>query len=90
MQTFQSILAKKVSEALAKAGLPEAGELIQATDPRFGDYQTNIALILGKQRGENPRALAEKIIAQLDVSDVSEPPVVAGAGFKTNARHFAR
>jgi arginyl-tRNA synthetase len=81
MQTFQSILAKKLSEALAKAGLPEAGELTQATDPRFGDYQTNVALVLGKQRGENPRALAEKIIAQLDVSDVSDPPVVAGAGF---------
>jgi len=82
MQTFQSILAKKVSEALASAGLPAAaGELTQATDPRFGDYQTNVALVLGKQRGENPRALAEKIVAQLDVSEVSEPPAVAGAGF---------
>jgi arginyl-tRNA synthetase len=82
MQTFQSLLAKKLSDALASAGLPAAaGELTQATDPRFGDYQTNVALILGKQRGENPRALAEKIIAQLDVNDVSEPPAVAGAGF---------
>jgi arginyl-tRNA synthetase len=81
MQTFQSLLAKKLSDALANTGLPAAGELTQATDPRFGDYQTNVALVLGKQRGENPRALAEKIIAQLDVSDVSEPPVVAGAGF---------
>jgi arginyl-tRNA synthetase len=82
MQTFQSLLAKKLSDALASAGLPAvAGELTQATDPRFGDYQTNVALVLGKQRGENPRALAEKIAAQLDVSDVSEPPAVAGAGF---------
>ena len=81
MQTFQSFLAKKLSDALARAGLPTAGELTQATDPRFGDYQTNVALVLGKQRGENPRALAEKIVAQLDVSDVSEPPAVAGAGF---------
>ena len=82
MQTFQSLLAKKLSDALASAGLPAAaGELTQATDPRFGDYQTNVALVLGKQRGENPRALAEKIVAQLDVSDVSEPPAVAGAGF---------
>jgi arginyl-tRNA synthetase len=81
MDTFQSLLAKKLSDALANAGLPAAGELTQATDPRFGDYQSNVALVLGKQRGENPRALAEKIIAQLDVSDVSEPPVVAGAGF---------
>ena len=81
MDTFQSLLAKKLSDALASAGLPAAGELTQATDPRFGDYQTNVALVLGKQRGENPRALAEKIVAQLNVSDVSEPPAVAGAGF---------
>jgi arginyl-tRNA synthetase len=81
MDTFQLLLAKKLSYALASAGFPEAGELTQATDPRFGDYQTNVALVLGKQRGENPRALAEKIVAQLDVSDVSEPPAVAGAGF---------
>ena len=81
METFQSLLAKKLSEALAKAGLPNAGELTPATDPRFGDYQTNAALVLGKQRGENPRDLAEKILAQLDVGDLCEPPVVAGAGF---------
>src|SRR6476660_8911573 len=81
MQTFQSLLAKKLADALASAGLPAAGELTQATDPRFGDDQTNVALVLGKQRGEKPRALAEKIVAQLDVSDMSEPPAVAGAGF---------
>src|SRR5213082_1650412 len=81
METFQSLLTHKLSDGLTRAGLPGAGELTQATDPRFGDYQTNVALILGKQRGENPRAMAEKIVAQLDVSDVSEPPVIAGAGF---------
>src|SRR6476619_1291042 len=82
MQTFQSLLAKKLSDALASAGLPAtAAELTQATDPRFGAYQTNVALVLGKQGGQNPRALAEKIIAQLEVNDVSEPPAVAGAGF---------
>src|SRR5499427_4748614 len=81
MDTFRSLLAKKLSDALASAGLPEAGELTQATDPRFGDYQSNIALVLGKQRGENPRALGEKIVAHLDVDDFCERPVVAGAGF---------
>jgi arginyl-tRNA synthetase len=81
METFQSILAKKLSEALAKAGLLNAGELTPATDPRFGDYQTNAALVLGKQRDDNPRNVAEKILAQLDVGDLCEPPVVAGAGF---------
>jgi arginyl-tRNA synthetase len=81
MQTFQTLLAKKLSDALAKVGLSDAGEVTPATDPRFGDYQTNAALVLGKQRGENPRALAEKIVARLDVADLCEPPAVAGAGF---------
>ena len=81
METFQSLLTKKLYEALAKVGLPSAGELTTATDPRFGDYQTNAALVLGKQRGENPRALAEQIAAQFNADDVCEPPVVAGAGF---------
>jgi arginyl-tRNA synthetase len=81
METFQSLLAKKLSNALAAAGLPDAGELTPATDPRFGDYQTNAALVLGKQRSENPRQVAEKIVGHLNVGDVCEPPVVAGPGF---------
>ncbi|HEV3099081.1 MAG TPA: arginine--tRNA ligase [Candidatus Udaeobacter sp.] len=81
METFQSLLAKKLSNALAAAGLPNAGELTPATDPRFGDYQTNAALVLGKQRGENPREIAEKIVGHLNVGDLCEPPVIAGPGF---------
>jgi arginyl-tRNA synthetase len=81
METFQSILAKRLNQALAKAGFPSAGEVTQAADPRFGDYQTNAAMILGKQRGENPRKVAGDIIQCLDVGEISETPTVAGAGF---------
>ncbi len=81
METFQRILAARVSEALQKAGLPEAGDVTPATDSRFGDYQTNAALILGKQRGENPRNVAAAIIKHVEVSDLTDPPAVAGAGF---------
>src|SRR5712692_9916221 len=81
METFQTLLAKRLVDALAKAGFPNVGELTQATDSRFGDYQTNAALILGKQRGENPRDVGAKILERLDVSDLSEPPTVAGPGF---------
>ena len=49
--------------------------------PRFGDYQTNAALVLGKRRGENTREVAQKIIEHLNVSDLCEPPVIAGPGF---------
>src|SRR5437868_7706706 len=81
MKTFQRRLSERVSEALKKAGLPEAGELTPATDARFGDYQTNAALILGKQGGDNPRNVAAKILENLDVTDLGEPPTVAGPGF---------
>jgi arginyl-tRNA synthetase len=81
METFQSLLAKKLADALNAAGFENAGELTQATDPRFGDYQTNAALVLGKRRGENPRTVAEKILQHLDVADWCEAPTVAGAGF---------
>jgi arginyl-tRNA synthetase len=81
METFQTLLAKKLADALTAAGLPNAGELTPASDARFGDYQTNAALLLGKQRGENPRKVAEKILGQIDVGDLCDPPTVAGAGF---------
>lgn len=81
MQTFQSLLRQELARALAAAALPPIGEVVPATDVRFGDYQTNAALVLGKQRGENPRALAEKIIAELELNNLCEPPTIAGAGF---------
>jgi arginyl-tRNA synthetase len=81
MNTFQEILTQKMADALTAAVLPEAGSVTPATDPRFGDYQSNAALILAQQLGENPRALAEKILAALVPLDLSEPPTIAGAGF---------
>ena len=81
METFQTLLAKRLANALAKLGLSNAGELTPATDPRFGDYQTNVALVLGKQRREHPRTLADKIVEALEVADLSQTPSVAGAGF---------
>ncbi len=81
METFQSLLTKKLASALAAASFDNVGELTQATDPRFGDYQTNAALMLGKQRSENPRAVAEKILQRLNAADLCESPTVAGAGF---------
>jgi arginyl-tRNA synthetase len=81
METFQSQLTRKFSEALAAAGFPPAGEVSPATDSHFGDYQSNAALVLGKQRGENPRKIADAIVANLEVNEISEQPSVAGAGF---------
>ena len=81
METFAAILSRQLSAALRALDLPQAGEVTPATDPRFGDYQTNAALILAKQRGENPRQLAGRIVGALEVSEWCEAPSVAGAGF---------
>ena len=81
METFQQTLARKLTEALAALQLPHAGEVTPATDIRFGDYQTNAALILAKQLGKNPRELAGKIVAALKVEEWAEAPTMAGAGF---------
>src|SRR5436190_14339052 len=81
METFQALLTRKLAEALTAAGLPQAGAITPATDARFGDYQTNAALVLAKQLGENPRALAQKIAGHFAVSEWCDPPAIAGAGF---------
>ena len=81
METLQSQLTRALSAALQSAGLPAEAEVSPATDRRFGDYQTNAALVLAKERGENPRTVADRIVQHLDVSQISETPTIAGAGF---------
>jgi arginyl-tRNA synthetase len=81
MATFQAQLTRQLADALAAAGFAVPAEITPASDPRFGDYQTNIALILAKQRGENPRKIAEKIVGKLALGEMAEPPSIAGAGF---------
>jgi arginyl-tRNA synthetase len=81
METFHTILTNQLRAALTKAGLPDAGEVTPATDPSFGDYQTNAAMILAKQVRGNPRIMAQQIIDNFGESDVVQTPTVAGPGF---------
>ena len=54
----------------------------RAQDARFGDYQANFAMALGKQLNrEDARELAAEVVARLDVADLCQPPEVAGPGF---------
>lgn len=55
--------------------------LVAASNPKFGDYQSNVALSLAKPLGQAPRAIAEQLVQQLDVSELCQLPEVAGAGF---------
>lgn len=55
--------------------------LVPASNPKFGDYQCNVAMSLTKALKNNPRAIASQILEQLDVSEICEPPEIAGPGF---------
>jgi len=72
-------------QAAVRDILPEADVSIvlirPCPDPKFGDYQSNALMSLAKARKMNPRQLAEKVLAKLDVSDVCEKVEIAGAGF---------
>lgn len=52
-----------------------------AQDAKFGDYQANFAMSLGKQLGKSPRDVATEIAAEVDLADFCHEPEVAGPGF---------
>ncbi|HEX4084089.1 MAG TPA: arginine--tRNA ligase [Chthoniobacteraceae bacterium] len=81
MEPLPAVLAGRLRAALAGIGSQAEPFVTPATDARFGDYQTNVAMLLAKQQRTNPRQLAQRIIDALDVADLCEPPEIAGAGF---------
>ena len=82
MPTPRELLAARVRAALLSADLdPARGDVTQSADSRFGDYQANAAMALAKEKRANPRDVAAQIISKLDVTGLSAPPEIAGAGF---------
>ncbi len=82
-------LSAAVEQALR--GAREAGEIEYdrlpeiALDPpkgkAFGDYTTNVAMVMAREVRMAPRELAEKIIARLPKMSLIERAEVAGAGY---------
>jgi len=70
-----------LNKAFGTTTIPSDNLVVLATNPKFGDYQCNVAMSLTKSVGENPRAIANKIIENLDISDICLPPEIAGPGF---------
>ena len=50
-------------------------------NPKFGDYQANLAMPLAKKLGKPPRETASAILEKLEWSDILAPPEIAGPGF---------
>ncbi|MEO1210329.1 MAG: arginine--tRNA ligase [Cyanobacteria bacterium J06638_20] len=78
-------LRSAVQQALVAAFGEEFGAtdpmIVPASNPKFGDYQSNTALSLAKPLKQAPRAIAEQLVQNLDVAEFCEPPSVAGPGF---------
>ena len=58
-----------------------AAMVLPSQDAKFGDYQANCAMPLGKRLGKPPREVAAALVERLDVADLCEPPEIAGPGF---------
>ncbi|MBC7515272.1 MAG: arginine--tRNA ligase [Alkalinema sp. FL-bin-369] len=55
--------------------------LAATNNPKFGDYQSNLALSLSKKLGQPPRQVAQAIVDQFESGDMFETPQLAGPGF---------
>jgi arginyl-tRNA synthetase len=78
-ETIRSALV----HAAAQLGVSDVDVTIERPrDPTHGDLATNLALTLAKQLGQKPRAVAERLVAALDLSSsVVRKTEIAGPGF---------
>jgi arginyl-tRNA synthetase len=85
MNSTIEYLTNQLDRAIVAAlGADYAGTdplLVLSSNPKFGDYQANMAMGLAKKLGQQPRAIAQSIVDNLDVAAVCESPQIAGPGF---------
>src|SRR5688500_3441752 len=81
--TIRALLAERAKLALLAAGAPADCDphLAPSKNAGFGDYQINGAMGAAKKIGTNPRELAQKIIAQLNLEGIAQKVEIAGPGF---------
>ncbi|HYD25495.1 MAG TPA: arginine--tRNA ligase [Croceibacterium sp.] len=79
---IDAALAALEREAVLPAGTPrDAVSVEPPRDPAHGDLATNAAMVLAKPAKANPRALAERIVAQLAADPSVDSAEIAGPGF---------
>lgn len=84
MQTIQSLLTQRFKKAIEIAfpGLKDAPvEVVQSTQKKFGHYQCNSAMKLGKILKANPHSIAEAIARNVEREELIEKLDIEGAGF---------
>ncbi|CBY81123.1 MULTISPECIES: arginine--tRNA ligase [Haemophilus] len=80
---IQSILSDKIKQAMILAGADQSCDALirQSGKPQFGDYQANGIMAAAKKLGLNPREFAQKVLDNLQLSDIAEKLEIAGPGF---------
>ncbi|WP_136437172.1 arginine--tRNA ligase [Haemophilus influenzae] len=80
---IQSILSDKIKQAMVIAGADQSCDALvrQSGKPQFGDYQANGIMATAKKLGLNPREFAQKVLDNLQLSDIAEKLEIAGPGF---------
>jgi len=70
-------------QAASRLGAPDVDVALERPrDPSHGDLATNLALTLAKTLGQKPRAIAERLVANLDLpATVVRKTEIAGPGF---------
>ena len=88
MPTLSSILDAKFRSAIQAAWNLDSDPILgPAQNPKFGDYQANVAMSLAKVIGENtgqktnPRQVAQRIIENLRLDEIASEVTIAGPGF---------
>ncbi|MGC1480189.1 MAG: arginine--tRNA ligase, partial [Chthoniobacterales bacterium] len=82
MPTVRQRIEERLRTALTTLDLdPDLTDVTATADSRFGDYQTNAAMVLAKSLRRNPRDLAAQIAETIDLSGIGDTPTIAGPGF---------
>lgn len=68
-------------QALVAEPRPLLDMIRVAQDSKFGDYQGNFAMSLGKQLSKPPRDVAAEAVAATQLDDLCLAPEIAGPGF---------
>jgi arginyl-tRNA synthetase len=77
---LESLGSKAIQDALQLDG-PRPAIVRPTQDSKFGDFQINGAMPLGKELGKPPRELAQRIAEALSRVDAVDKAEVAGPGF---------
>lgn len=81
--SIKLVLTGAINQAMRAAGIPESfpAAVSVSKQAKFGDFQANGIMAAAKHMKTNPRALAEQVLAQLDLSGVAAQLELAAPGF---------